>query len=292
MLRDVERKKVRLAERGVELALIDWGGEGPLALLAHANGFCAAIWDPVARELRKHFRVIGYDARGHGDSSRPPVPAGYGWDEFGADAAAMAERLLERHGNAGLAYGIGHSFGGTALLNAASRRPDLFARIAMLDPVLDPPDAERTPERQERKATLAESACKRRMVWPSRETVRKAWAERELFASWDPRALDLYLQEGFRDLPDGQVELKCPGEVEGAIFGGSARGDIFGMAASLRSPALLLFAARGHLDRRSCERLASSAPDLRLEDLPYGHLLPMEAPEPVAGRLACFGREG
>ena len=43
VLNGVERGRLALPERGVELALIDWGGAGPRVLLAHANGFCAAL---------------------------------------------------------------------------------------------------------------------------------------------------------------------------------------------------------------------------------------------------------
>jgi pimeloyl-ACP methyl ester carboxylesterase len=291
VLGDVRRRVVELPERGVDLALLDWGGDGPLALLAHANGFCAALWDGVARVLRGRFRVIAYDARGHGDSSKPPAPGGYGWDEFRTDAIALAERLCTERGNAP-AYAIGHSFGGTAMLGAASQRPDLFARLAMLDPVLYLADQEHTPERIERKNLMQETARRRRVVWPSREAVRRAWSERDLFAGWDPRAFDLYLAEGFRDLDDGQVALKCPGEIEGAIFGSSGRADLLDLAANLRVPGLLLFAGRGHFDRSVPEKLAAAAPELRLEDLPFGHLMLMEAPEAVGERLLRFAADG
>jgi pimeloyl-ACP methyl ester carboxylesterase len=62
------RRRLRLPSRGIELALVDWGGDGPLALLAHANGFCADVLGPLAERLRARFHVVGFDARGHGDS--------------------------------------------------------------------------------------------------------------------------------------------------------------------------------------------------------------------------------
>ncbi len=292
MLSGVERRRVELPGRGVELALLDWGGDGPLALLAHANGFCAALWDLVATRLREHFRVVAYDSRGHGDSSRPPIPHGYGWGEFSDDLIALAESLLATHGGDGLIFGIGHSMGGTTTLAAAARRPDLFARIALLDPVLIPPEAETTAERQQRKSLLSETARRRRPVWASRDEARAAWRQRELFAGWDPRALDLYLAEGLGDRDDGQVELKCPPEVEATIFEHGGQLDIFALAAALRVPALLLFATGGNFDRAVFERLQGAGPYLRLEDVEAGHLLPMEAPGAVAERLVCFGTEG
>ena len=66
MLDDVLRRRISLPENGVEIAILDWGGDGPLALLHHANGFSAAVWGPVAEHLRGRFRVVAVDARGHG----------------------------------------------------------------------------------------------------------------------------------------------------------------------------------------------------------------------------------
>ena len=70
MLDDVARRRVR-TKSGIEIALRDWGGDGPLALLHHANGFCAELWAQVAERLRGRFHLIALDARGHGASSKP-----------------------------------------------------------------------------------------------------------------------------------------------------------------------------------------------------------------------------
>ena len=99
MLVGVTRRRIRLRESGVEIALLDWGGDGPPALLHHANGFCAALWQPVAEELRSHFRVIAMDARGHGDSSVPEGPNAFDWDVLAKDLLAVGESLLEELGD-------------------------------------------------------------------------------------------------------------------------------------------------------------------------------------------------
>src|SRR5690606_14772791 len=80
--RAVERRRLALAERGVEIALLDWGGDGPLVLMHHANGFCAGTLGLVAEALVPAFRVIGMDARGHGDSTKPEEPEAYSWEAF------------------------------------------------------------------------------------------------------------------------------------------------------------------------------------------------------------------
>ena len=165
--------------------MVDWGGSGPLALLSHANGFCAALWEPIALALRDRFHVVGFDARGHGDSS---VPERFGWDEFFADLLALAERLSAELGVERVDYGIGHSFGGTVTLAAASQRPELFGRIALLDPVVIP-QPETEVERKERHGGnfMEAIARKRRVVWESREAARTSWSAREPFKSWQPQ---------------------------------------------------------------------------------------------------------
>jgi pimeloyl-ACP methyl ester carboxylesterase len=124
---DVIRRRVTLPGRGIEIALQDWGGSGPLALLHHANGFCAALWAPIAEHLRRRFHVVAMDARGAGDSPLPHVREGENpcrWDDMANDLVGVAEALLAETGHTQLGLGLGHSFGGTLTLIAeVERRP-------------------------------------------------------------------------------------------------------------------------------------------------------------------------
>jgi pimeloyl-ACP methyl ester carboxylesterase len=287
VLTRVRRRRIPLPARGVELALLDWGGEGPLALLHHANGFCAAVWDPVAEGLRERFRVVALDARGHGDSSKPEDAEAYRWPEFGRDLAALAAILAAESGP--VALGLGHSFGGTATLLAAGERPDLFERLLLVDPVLFPRRTfESDPERLARAGGMAEGARRRRHVFPDRASARASWRRRETFAHWDPRALELYLAEGLADRPGGGVELKCPGEVEAAIFERGASIDAMAEARRLRTPALVLAARRGSFQRAHFEEFARVMPDGRVREVDTGHFVPMEAPGLVVREALAF----
>jgi len=286
----IERRRVRLASRAIELALVDWGGDGPLALLAHANGFCADVLGPLAERLRARFRVIGWDARGHGDSEKPAPPEGYGWDEFGLDASAVAAALCDELGESQVAFGVGHSFGGTCLMNATAREPARFARLALLDPVIIPapadfPDADPMPRGPN---VAADIARKRTHVFPSREALSERWREKGTFSDWDPRALELYLAHGFRDRPDGQIELKCPGAVEAAVYESARRLDAWRDAAALTRPALLLHAGKGNFPRVLVERLADRAPAIELDSLEAPHLMAMTCPDEIADRLLAW----
>src|SRR5574337_1468351 len=88
------RRRFASADAAVEIAALDWAGDGPIALLHHANGLCAATWTLVAEALAADHRVVAIDARGHGDSSAPVPPGGYPMRAFVDDLAAVARALL------------------------------------------------------------------------------------------------------------------------------------------------------------------------------------------------------
>ncbi len=287
---EIRRRRVALPERGLSLALIDWGGEGPLALFSHANGFCADTLGVVAERLRPRFRVIGFDSRGHGDSDKPKPPAPYAWEEFVRDAVALADAVVRELGATRVAFGLGHSFGGTCLMAAASRRPELFERIALLDPVILPragdPSGWRPPEGQPHPGAVI--ARKRAHVFPSREALREKWRERGTFGDWDPRALELYLRHGFADLPDGRIELKCPGAVEAAVYELGGGFDPWAEIAKLRVPGILLHGGRGNFPLDFIRTFCAQADALECRSLDAGHLLPMLAPDLVADELLAW----
>ena len=292
LLSGVSRRRLQVGP-GIEIAILDWGGSLPLALLHHANGFCGAVWGGVAQALRPFYRVVALDARGHGDSSKPQEREAYRWECFADDLVRVAELLAGEQVDGRVALGMGHSFGGTATLSAAARRPGLFERIVLVDPVLVPRRlADLYPEPSEHRDRLAGAARDRQRVRASREEARRIWAGRKFFANWDPRVLDLYVAEGLRDRPDGQVELKCPGEVEAAIFEqGSATLDSLEAARNLTAPALLLWARDGNFPRSFYESVAEAMREGRVEDVAAGHLAVMERPDLVAAATLRFARE-
>lgn len=266
-----------LAGRGVELEVTDWGGDGPVALCVHANGFCGRLWQLVAEELAGELRIVAPDLRGHGRSSAPPPGDAYRWGELAGDLVALVEAL-------GLAVGVavGNSVGGTSLLGAAAARPGLFVALCLVDPVILARERYADPSRSP--SRLVEGALRRRRRFASRADVVDAYAGRAVFAAWEPRALDLYAQHGFRDTAEGDVELCCAPEVEASVFRHAATLDPFALAPSLRAPGLLLH-ARDSFPREPYLELARLAPSLELVDLPAPHLAPMTDPALVAAHI-------
>ena len=89
---------------------------------------------------RSGYRVIGYDARGHGRSSAASDSAAYGYDDLARDLEAVLDALgLER------AVLAGASMGAHTALRFALRNPTRVAALGLITPSFDPerpPDAE------------------------------------------------------------------------------------------------------------------------------------------------------
>ena len=286
----IQRRRLTLPASGIEIALLDWGGTGPLALLHHANGFCGAMWSLVAEALQPHFRVVAMDARGHGDSSRPRGDGAFFWSRFAEDILGVARILAPEAPGARVALGLGHSFGGTSMLAAAARAPGLFERIVAVDPVVIPSGVLTMPAAT-RPRGLAEGARRRRGVFASRAEARSWWEGRDFFARWDARALDLYVEEGLRERADGKFELKCAPEVEATIFEASGAFDLFELVPSVTAPTLLLWAAQGSFPRSVYESLVERMSRARVETVDAGHLVPMEQPRLVSDAVLRFTSE-
>lgn len=99
--------------------------DAPVVLLAGSLGSTLDMWDPQVPALAERFRVVRYDARGHG---RSPVPDGpYSLDDLVDDAIALLDRL-----GVAAAHVVGLSLGGMTAMRLASREPARVDRLALL----------------------------------------------------------------------------------------------------------------------------------------------------------------
>ena len=274
------RRLVDLPGRDSTLSLLEWGEPGrPIVLLSHANGFCAASWAEFAEALAGRLHLVAIDARGQGHSPDPAAgvtPESLGWGQLRDDLIDVSELVLGETGQARIALGAGHSFGGTLTLAAAARAPGRFGALLALDPVILPP---RIPGGG-RGSDLGERARKRRARFPSRAEARASFAPKPLFAGWTPRALDLYVDFGLADAADssGEVVLRCAPEVEATIFESAVEFDMLEEATRIEAPAEILWAEHGNFPRALHEGVADRMPRGRVVPTDAGHLVLMENP--------------
>jgi 3-oxoadipate enol-lactonase len=97
-------------------------GDGPPLVLANSLGSNLHMWDGQAKALARHFTLIRFDARGHGESDVPPGP--YGLHDFGGDVIDLLDKLgIER------AHVAGISLGGMTAMWLAINAPERVDRI-------------------------------------------------------------------------------------------------------------------------------------------------------------------
>src|SRR5260370_12711874 len=76
----------------------------PALVISKSRGTNCSTWDVQAPEFEKHFRLLRYDMRGHGQSSVPPPP--YSVPELAVDILALADFLaIDRFHFCGLSIG-------------------------------------------------------------------------------------------------------------------------------------------------------------------------------------------
>ncbi len=115
---------------GVRLHYLDWGGDGETVLFLHGLGDEASRFEPLASRLRRDFRVLGLDWRGHGQSDAPA--RGYDTGTLVSDLAAFLDRL-----GIGKVHLVGHSLAGDQLTRFAGLFPDRVGKLVYLDAAFD-----------------------------------------------------------------------------------------------------------------------------------------------------------
>ena len=113
---------VRLRARQIAGA----SNDAPALLLHHGLASSQRIWDLMLPGLARRFRVVTYDARGHGISAKPS--SGYGFDHVSGDAlAVMRAARLHRP------VVVGHSWGADVALALAADQPREIGGAVLVD---------------------------------------------------------------------------------------------------------------------------------------------------------------
>jgi 3-oxoadipate enol-lactonase len=101
-------------------------GEGPWITLAHSLACDVSMWDEQAALLSKNYRVLRYDARGHGKTTAPAGP--YTLAQLADDVHGLFQHLgITR------THWVGISMGGMIGQTYALEHPGVFASMVLAD---------------------------------------------------------------------------------------------------------------------------------------------------------------
>ncbi|GAB3652945.1 SDR family oxidoreductase [Actinocorallia lasiicapitis] len=125
----------KIVGAGVELAVYERGpADAPVVLLMHGYPDDHTVWDEVAGLLERDFRVVTYDVRGAGASTRPKGRAAFTFALLMQDMAAVLDAVAPGE----QVHLVGHDWGSIQSWEAVTTMPERFASFtSMSGPCLD-----------------------------------------------------------------------------------------------------------------------------------------------------------
>lgn len=270
-----EHRELRTRD-GALLAVWDLPGDTPgaaTAVLPHCWGCSHEIWLPVARRLHAEgHRVVLYDQRGHGASTRGTAPLSA--DTLAHDLALVLEALDVRD-----AVLAGHSMGGMTIMALAGQHSEVLherARATVLVATAATGIGTRSAQGTQASRALMASALTTRAL----RTRNGHVLVRSVFGIEPERAhLDL-TRRLFAD---------CDATVRGDLWASFADLDLRAGIATMRLPTTVMVGSRDGLTLPAkAEQIASGVPGARLVTLPdRGHMLPLEDPDAVVVEIVA-----
>jgi pimeloyl-ACP methyl ester carboxylesterase len=271
-------------EGGVRLAVRTHDGpsaSAPSLLLLHGLASSQWIWDLMIPRLTKRFRVVTYDARGHGMSAKPS--SRYGFAPVVADALAVHRATRLRR-----PLVAGHSWGAMVAIELAARHPRSVDGAVLVDGGIS-----------SLRETMDWATVKERLAPPhlAGMPVDEFRAMIRTFLGEDieitPQIEEIVLSVMHVDRR-GRIRPRLSRANHFRILRAIWLRDPGGALARLSVPTLAVL-ARGAGDpewdarkRRAAERARRSGSPIRVTWLKGIHDLPLQQPDALAGRIERF----
>ncbi len=276
----VERLTLDLAD-GRRLSALRYGEGSPRVTLLHGAGLNAHTWDTTVLALRQPALVI--DLAGHGDSSWRD-DADYTPRTLAGDVASALDAWTD-----GAQIVVGQSLGGLTGAALAAERPDLVARLVIVDitPGID--------------TSAGPAALRAFYAGPTDFETREELVDRALAFGFGGSRPDtergVFLNT--RQRPDGRVEWKhhfahlaaraldahAPGDAGSpSILSASGWDDL----ARTRAPITLVRAVDGFVTEADAAEFSRRLPHASVTSLAATHNVQESAPRDLADLIASF----
>lgn len=255
----------------------------PTLHFAHANGFPMGSYRTLLAGMEPHYDIQGISHIGH--DNRWPVD--HNWN------ALVEEQLSLIQQSDTPVWAVGHSLGGVLLYKAALREPEYFRGLILLDPPLYISGlrpwllklAKKTGKID--KVTPARQSRRRKSVWPDKASVFTYIKSRKLFADFDERCLSDYIDSA-TEQTEGEYRLNFLPEVEYEIFCNLAD-NLWNTGHKIQVPTAVITSKEHSVIHRTGQRGLKQAGFL-LQEVPGGHLFPLERPESTADLIQAMIR--
>ena len=266
----------------------------PTLVFSHGNSFPGGTYRVIHEALRElGYTVHVVDKFGHD----PAYPVTSNWPHL---VQQLADTVVRHAGTSPRPlYLVGHSLGGFLSLMCAARHPQVagvpISGVVMLDsPVLGGWRARALQAAKQTRLIGALSpgqvSRKRRNSWAHRDECRAHFAGKGVFARWDPRVLDDYIDYGTHDVVTHHGTrrvLSFDRDIETQIYNTLPHHlDRLLRRHPLQCPVAFIGGTQSAEMRQvgmtMTHKLVGASPSDRLQMIEGSHLFPMEQPDATA----------
>ncbi len=239
-------------------------------LLYHGYARNLSFWSAWVPLLGRDYRVLRFDARGCGETTKPPVGAAFTLDHLVGDAIGLMDKLgLDR------VHWVGESSGGVVGVAAALRYPDRLASLTLCN----------TPFRRPAAVGQTYALGEADQATAIEKYGVGGWCRRTLSYRLDlskapPGMAEWYVDEMDRTPKHVAIEMhKLIGTV-----------DFWPLLSQIQVPALILVGDKSAIARKEeMERVHEQMPGARVVVFDgYGHGINLLAPERCVGEIRAF----
>ena len=289
----LDRRTVRSGP--VDLAVFEGGNlDGPTLVMVHGWPDTSRLWTRVVEHLAEDFHVVAYDTRGQGESTDPGSTAAFALPELAKDFFAVVDAVSPHEP----VHVLGHDWGSVQVWEAVCE-PGAERRVASFTSISGPNvdhlsrwarDSVAHPSPRRLAAVAAQGLSSSYIgffVSPAAPPLFRRFFDRQRWTAFLRRA------EGIDPEPDLLADTLADDMVNGLRYYRANVHRGLGGPRERRTavPVLLLVPTKDKAIRdASYDETAHWVDRLQRVDVPYGHWLPMAAPEVVAAETAGFIR--
>jgi len=269
-----------MSQNNFQIPFLNFGGTGKHIHFAHANAYPPGCYQQLITPLLAEHSVVGMHQRPLWPNSNPTTFRH--WHQLADDLILFLEQQ-----NIKQVIGAGHSMGGVVSIIAAIKRPDLFSKLILIDPVImDRKYAIVTtllPFFLRKKIVpIAKISAKRRDLWDNQQTVYESFRKKKVFKRFSDTALWDFVKASTKSNGQGQVTLSYPKAWETQIY--LTAPYLLSKLLKLKIPIIAIKGEYSNVITPSLWNTWQTAqPQNHFLELPNsGHLVPMEYPQEVA----------
>ena len=253
-------------------------------IFSHANGYPAGSYRVLTEAIGEQYDIQPFDHRPLW--GEPPPRQFLSWQTYANDLIKRIEA-----DKAGPIWLVGHSMGAASGILAAARRPELFAGIVALDPVLVPTRIWFWSVLVNRLMPSGMPIIKRALARPHKfddlDSAFKFYRAKRVFSAISDEVLWDYVEAGHAVSEGGVARLRYSGVWEACVYRSVPR--MTPSLVALTCPVLIVAGDTSTvLTPIILEAVHRLNPRISSVVLPGGHLLPLESPEQCAEHALAF----